>query len=92
MKKIKIKRKILVSWIFTYCLVLLVTVVSMFVTYYVSKDTVVKENVKNHTLLLDIIKTEFDEILQKIEKNVIYISDFNRLNHTTRYNPSKPYC
>lgn len=75
MKKTKTKRKILVSWIFTYCLVLLVTVVSMFVTYYVSKDAVVKENVKNHTLLLDIIKTEFDEILQKIEKNVIYISE-----------------
>lgn len=84
MKKIKRKRKILISWIFTYCLVLLVTVISMFITYYVSKDIVKKENVRNNTLLIDIIKTEFDEILQKIEKNVIYISSENHVNEIAK--------
>lgn len=77
MKSTRRKKQILMSWLLTYCLVLLVTVVSMVITYSVSKDALAAENVRNNILLLGTVQTEFDEILQKMEQNAVYLSKEN---------------
>lgn len=71
--RINRKNRILISWLLTYCVVLVVAFVSVFLTYYLTKAMIIEENHKNNSLLLDTVKTESDRIIDSMEKTAIGI-------------------
>ncbi len=71
MRRFNRKSRIFISWLFTYCIVLIVAFISVFVTYHITKSMIVNENYKNNRLLMDVVQSESDRMFDAMEKTAI---------------------
>ena len=73
MRRVNRKNRIFISWLLTYCVVLIVAFVAIFLTYNLTKRLVINENYRNNRLLMDVVRTESDRMFDSMEKTAIGI-------------------